>query len=269
MERIKELTQKLLECGKNGICLAFSGGVDSAVLLKLAVDAGLPVLAVTFHTMLHPAADLEQAKKLAKQMGAPHWVLPINEFQNPKVMENPPDRCYHCKFMLFEQLADVARDQGLGCIMDGTNFDDLGEYRPGLRALQEWNVHSPLAECHVTKAEVREIAAKLGLSVASKPSAPCMATRFPYGDRFTRESLEQVERAEAQLKELGFYNVRVRCHRGIARIEVDKKDLGLAVQYGEEIVSIVKSQGFDYVTLDLEGFRSGSMDLHVQREKVD
>ena len=268
MDQLSELRKLVRDKGKNGICLAFSGGVDSAVLLKVASEAGVPLLAVTFHTMLHPAADTQAAKKMAEEMGAEHLVLEIDEFQNPKVMENSPDRCYHCKYMLFEQLVHVAQERRLACVMDGTNLDDLSEYRPGLRALEEWGVLSPLAACKLGKAEVRKIAAELGLSVATKPSSPCMATRFPYGQLLSRELLRQAEEAEAALKELGFYNVRVRCHNGIARIEVDQEALTDALKKKDKICTALKECGFDYVTLDLEGFRSGSMDLHIKTDET-
>ena len=261
MEKLEQLRGMIRERGRDGICLAFSGGVDSALLLRLAAESGLPLLAVTFQTALHPQADLEEAQRQARALGAEHLILRVDEFQNPNIMQNPPDRCYHCKYMLFEQLSQTARKRGLGCLMDGTNRDDLDEYRPGLRALRDWHVASPLAECGIRKAEVRAMARELGIAAAERPSAPCMATRFPYGQLLSREKLLQVERAEDALRTMGFYNIRVRSHQGIARIEVDLEALPRVLEQREAICRAVKGCGFDYVTLDLEGFRSGSMDV--------
>ena len=265
MEQLDRLRAVIREKGKDGICLAFSGGVDSALLLRLAADSGLPLLAVTFQTELHPQADLEEARRQTRALGVRHLTLWVDEFQNPKIMQNPPDRCYHCKEMLFARLSETARAQGLGCLMDGTNRDDLDEYRPGLRALERWGVVSPLALCGIRKETVRALARALGVAAASRPSSPCMATRFPYGERLSREKLSRVERAEEALRGMGFYNLRVRSHQGIARIEVDPDALSRALEQREAVFRAVKGCGFDYVTLDLEGFRSGSMDLPLKK----
>lgn len=262
-EYSQKLKDRLIFLGRDGLCIAFSGGVDSALLLKLVSECRIRSVAVTFDTFLHPSVDLKQAKELAEECGIPHYVIRIDEMENPLVMNNPPDRCYHCKHMLFEQLKKYAGQQRYGCVIDGTNADDLKTYRPGLRALEELNIKSPLAECGVSKAHVRELAKKLGVSVASRPSSPCLATRFPYGTHLTVSLLKKVEIAEEAIKRLGFYNVRVRCHQDIARIEVDCDDLQRLILIKDQVIQCCHNSGFRYVTLDLEGFRSGSMDLPI------
>lgn len=255
------LQQAIARDGTGGACIAFSGGVDSAVVLALALKQNIRVLAVTFHTFLHPHGDLDEAKELAQELGAEHVTIQINEMDNPNVLNNPPDRCYHCKHMLFETLCNLAAERGLDCVMDGTNADDLKQYRPGLRALKQLGVKSPLAACGVDKKTVRAIAQELGLCVASKPSAPCLATRLPYGHRLEIDLMRRIDQAEQYLKSLGFSPVRLRCHHDIARIEIPPTQFPLAVAHAHEMTEALKGYGFLYITLDLEGFRTGSMDI--------
>ena len=255
---------------EEGICIAFSGGVDSSLLLKtacLAVSAhsasnAKQVLAVTFETQLHPHDDTVQASIQAKQFGALHRIVKIDEFSNPEITKNPENRCYLCKHFLFETLKKEAHLLGYRHIFDGSNIDDTKVYRPGLAALKELKIESPLITLQFTKEMVRQTAAELGLSTSSKPSAPCMATRLPYGTPFDYELLDRLHKGESFLRSLGFYNVRLRCHNDLIRIEVDLIDLPNVLTYRDQICAYLTSLGFRYLTLDLEGFRSGSMDYN-------
>ena len=266
-QKIEKLKALLEEWGRKPVCVAFSGGVDSSLLLKLACDSGKrhgqPVYAVTFDTMLHPACDLETAKRVAKELQAEHVVLTVDELQMEGMRDNPPDRCYLCKKHLFQTLCEFAEAKGITCIMDGTNEDDLHVYRPGIRALSELQIKSPLALCGVTKQEVKEWAAAEKLSVASRPSTPCMATRLPYGTRLDYPLLRRIEEGETWLRTLFSGNVRLRVHGDIARIEVDGEKLEQAIRRRAEITARLTALGFTYVVLDLEGFRSGSMDVNL------
>ena len=214
--------------------------------------------------MLHPAGEDERARKIADEIGAVFKVLKIDELQEADIEYNPEDRCYRCKKYLFQSILKESQKLFAGVVMEGTNEDDLKAYRPGIRAVKELGIISPLAEAGLTKEEVRRLAAEYGLSVSDKPAAPCLATRFPYGTRLSKEALQRVEQGEAMLKEQGFYNVRLRVHERIARIEVDSKDLQAAVDQRKAIVNGLKKLGYTYVTLDLEGFRSGSMDVDMR-----
>ena len=269
IQRLKESLSSLLE---RGLCVAFSGGVDSAVLLQTAEvlrrERKLPkgsLRAVLFMTRLHPPADEEDARQQADAMGVPLEIVRVDEFSDPEILQNPPDRCYRCKKLLFESLLDFAEKNGLKTAADGTNFDDLSEYRPGLRALKELGIHSPLAEAGLTKEEVRRLAAEYGLRVSRKPSSPCMATRLPYGDRLTPEKLHQAAEGETLLKQKGFPVNRVRIHGNLARVEIPKGEFSRFLEQAEEITAELKALGILYVTLDLQGFRSGSMDEALKR----
>lgn len=258
-----------------GICIAFSGGADSGLLLKAACLARetamasdpsaqvLPILAVIAQTRLHPHEDTLQARKLALSMGADCLVLEIDEFQDPRIMDNPKNRCFLCKKLLFSSIKKSALKQGRLHVFDGSNQSDTAEYRPGLAALKELGIKSPLLELGITKPQVRELSRKLGLVTSDKPAAPCMATRLPYGARLDFDLLDRIHQGEIALRQLGFYNVRLRFHDPLIRIEVDEKDLEQVIRHREAIIRLVKNLGFSYVTLDLEGFRSGSMDLFV------
>lgn len=258
-----------------GICIAFSGGADSSLLLKAACLARetamasepsaqvLPILAVIAQTRLHPHEDTLQARKLALSMGADCLVLEIDEFQDPRIMDNPKNRCFLCKKLLFSSIKKSALKQGRLHVFDGSNQSDTAEYRPGLAALKELGIKSPLLELGITKPQVRELSRKLGLVTSDKPAAPCMATRLPYGARLDFDLLDRIHQGEIALRQLGFYNVRLRFHDPLIRIEVDEKDLKQVIRHREAIILLVKNLGFSYVTLDLEGFRSGSMDLFV------
>ena len=261
----EKLLERMEEYTRQDIMVAFSGGVDSSVLLKLACnmakERGTRVHAVTIQSELHPLGDLEISRRVAKEIGAEHHIIEIRELQEADIAENPKDRCYRCKKYLFTQVKGLAEDLGVSVILEGTNEDDLHVYRPGIRAVREMGIKSPLAEAGLTKEQVRRLAGELGLSVASRPSTPCLATRFPYGTALSMENMQKVEQAESCLRQQGFGNVRVRVHGNLARLEVDAADLGRLLERRCETVEYMKSLGYDYITLDLEGFRSGSMDV--------
>ena len=264
-QKKENLEQWMADHVKEGICIAFSAGVDSSLLLKLACDAGkaagVPIWAVTFSTKLHPHGELEDARQAAAELGAEHIVLEVDERSQEGIQNNPPDRCYICKKYLFTNLLATAEKVGAKCVVEGTNEDDLHVYRPGIRAVRELHVNSPLALFHLTKAEVRALAAELGVQSASKPSAPCLITRLPYNTKVDFAVLEKVGMGEEYLKEKGLKNVRLRLHGDVIRIEVERSAMKTVLEMAEDVVSYIKGLGFCYVTLDLEGFRSGSMDL--------
>ncbi len=257
------LQEKMAGYVKGGAIIAFSGGVDSALLLKLAcmaADRPEKVLAVTVGTKLHPMRDVAKAAQAAARMGAGHRVLRIDELAETGIENNPVDRCYLCKRGIFRKIKALAKELAIPIILEGTNEDDLHQYRPGIKALRELDIISPLAECRLTKREIRKLAESLGVPAADRPSSPCLATRLPYGTRIEYGLLEKIDRGEIYLRKLGFYNVRLRVHDSLVRIEVDKEDLQKALSCREEIIAAIKELGFCYVTLDLEGFQSGSMD---------
>lgn len=267
-EHKEQLITYMEESGKHPVCLAFSGGVDSSLLLKMASDSakkhGNPVYAVTFETMLHPACDMENARQVAGEMEAVHVVLRVDELELKEIRNNPADRCYLCKRHLFQTLRQFADEKGITSIMDGTNEDDLHVYRPGIRALKELQIKSPLAECGMTKKEVKELAAEYGISTASRPSTPCMATRLPYGSELDYELLKRIEEGEQYLRSIFTGNIRLRVHDDTARIEVDSSQMLHALEQRDEVTEKLKNLGFTYITLDLEGFRSGSMDAAIK-----
>lgn len=266
---LDNLTQIMEENIAAGICVAFSGGVDSSLLLKTACDVGKrmnkPVLAVTFETKLHPHGDLEEAKILALSFGAIHKVIAVDEFADPEIMHNPVDRCYRCKNLLFKTLIDTAQNEGYHYLMDGSNYDDLDAYRPGMKALKELGIHSPLLELKITKKEIRSLSSDLNIVTSTRPSAPCLATRLPYGAALDFDLLERIDLGEKFIKNLGFYNVRLRAHGDIIRIEIDKTYFIKFMEQQESVLDRLKELGFDYITFDLEGFRSGSMDIHIKK----
>lgn len=268
-QRCAQLKKIISEYVKEDMFVAFSGGVDSSLLLKLCAEAAKAtkktVYAVMLHTMLHPVKEVEEAKKTAREVGACFKMLVINELEYAGIEQNPIDRCYRCKAYLFRELKQEAENCCVSVIAEGTNADDLKVYRPGIRAVQELGIKSPLAAAGFTKSEVRRFAKQYGLSVSDKPSVPCLATRFPYGTKLTFEDMRTVERAEAWLKTFGFYNVRIRIHGRLARIEVDESDMEQLLKHRKEIAEYMKELGYDYVTFDLEGFRSGSMDINLDK----
>jgi uncharacterized protein len=272
MENYKDKCDKLRaiidQYTNKDVMVAFSGGVDSSLILKITCDSarkkGNKVYAITLHTMLHPVDEIENAKQVARELGAIHLVLEVDELQKAGVINNPTDRCYLCKKYLFEQVRQKANELQVDTIMEGTNEDDLHVYRPGLKAIEELKILSPLAASMMTKADVRQLALEYGISASKRPSAPCLATRFPYGTSLSYDKMRMVEKGETFIKALGVYNVRLRVHEDIARIEVDTEDISKLLQHREDIIAYLKEIGYVYVTIDLEGFRSGSMDYYLR-----
>ena len=260
-DKLTQLKQHLSHLQK--VAVAFSGGVDSTLLLKVACDTlGRDrVVALTACTQLVPRQEQLEARELAEKLGIHHVRIHEDVLQVENVASNPRDRCYHCKHEIFSLFLERCQDLGFEHLVDGTNLDDLGEDRPGLKALAELNVGSPLAECRLGKEEVRALSRTFGLPTAERPSFACLASRIPFGVRLTAENLAQVERCEEGLRELGFGNFRVRHHGSVARIEVERPDMQRLMDSGiySKVIKHFKAQGFHYVTLDLEGLRSGSM----------
>jgi pyridinium-3,5-biscarboxylic acid mononucleotide sulfurtransferase len=246
-----------------GCAVAFSGGVDSSLLLTVAAEQlGEKVLAVIATSSTYPKRELECALEFLRDRGIRYVVVESEELDIPGFADNPPDRCYHCKKELFGKLWARAKAEGFDCILDGANADDTGDFRPGMRAAREMRVLSPLLECGLTKPDIRAISREVyGLSTADKQPMACLSSRFPYGSKITREKLRQVEAVEDFLYEKGFSVFRARHHGDTVRLELAGSELQKlwSGNIREEIVSLAKSLGFAYVTVDLEGFRSGSM----------
>jgi len=257
--KFTQLKEYLNNLNEQGLCLAFSGGIDSTLLLYLCKD--MNILTITFDSNFQTKEEIEQTKELCKKYGVKQIIIEQNVFENPIILDNPKDRCYHCKKFLFENAVRVAKENGLKNIIDGTNFDDLGVYRPGRKALKELGVISPFAMFKISKKEIRDYAKDCEIEIFSKPSSPCLATRFPYGTKLTQEKLDVVEKGEQILKNLGFECCRLRLHDDIARIEILPEYFEKLLIQKEKLIKELKQLNIKYITLDLEGFRSGSMDL--------
>ena len=244
------------------VAVAFSGGADSTLLAAEArrVLGRDHVLAVTATGEVFPPGEADEAKELAARLDLAHEVLETRQLETKAFRENPPDRCYLCKREIFGAVLARAKARGMAAVCDGSNADDAKVYRPGLRALEELGVRSPLKEAAMTKADVRALSRQLGLPTADRPAMPCLASRFPYGQPITAEALHRVAGAEDVLRQLGFQGCRVRDHGTVARIEVAPADVEAAVGHRERLVRDLKALGYAYVTLDLEGYRSGAMD---------
>lgn len=268
MIKDKKLEEYMLSCTRDHVVVAFSGGADSSLVLKLAVMAaaknGRNVYGIYIHTNLHPAGEAKLARKVCEEIGAIYEEVEVDEFSKAGIQDNPVDRCYRCKQYMFRILLDKARGLGVATVMDGTNADDLHVYRPGVKALKELGIKSPLAECGYTKEDVRRLLGEYGISVSNRPAAPCLATRFPYGTHLTQDMLTKVDKAEEYIRQLGCKNVRVRIHGDIVRIEVDVCEEKKLLEHRKQLIDYIKELGYHYITLDLEGFRSGSMDVTIK-----
>jgi len=268
-EKKQALKNYLLELATKDIVVAFSGGVDSSLLLRLCCEAakqtGSKVYALTMKTDMHPHGDVEIARKVAEEAGAEHLVVELNELDQAGIRMNPIDRCYRCKRCLFARMLGTADQLGATYVIEGTNEDDLHVYRPGIKALAELGILSPLAKFGITKAEIRKMADEYHVSVAHRASTPCMATRFPYDTELSSELMQKVADFEEQMREKTSYNVRLRVHGNVGRLEVDKENIPAFIEKSDEIIERVKAIGLDYATLDLEGYRQGSMDIHVRK----
>jgi pyridinium-3,5-biscarboxylic acid mononucleotide sulfurtransferase len=249
--------------------LAYSGGVDSSVLLRAASEVlGQNLIAVTAISETYPPAELEPAKRFAASLGVRHRILATEELIREEFSRNAPDRCYHCKQELFDKLRQIADAEGIRYILDGSNSDDLRDYRPGRKAAAEFSVRSPLAEAGLTKQEVRDLARHMNMPMWDKPSLACLSSRIPYGTPITRELLKNIQTAEDVIRSLGIRQVRVRHHGDTARIEVEQEDLVLLVagDVRQQIVDAFRELGYTYICLDLEGYRTGSMNAVLAKE---
>lgn len=261
MTKLDMLRTRLLELDR--IAVAYSGGVDSTFLLSVAKEVlGRDrVLAVTASSDIHSTAEISDAKKFTRMIGVRHLVFDPGSMKNRSFLANPPDRCYICKKSVFIAVRKLAAENGMKSVADGTNADDASDYRPGRRALKELGIVSPLAEAGLTKREIRSLSRKRGLPTWNRPALACLATRVPYGDRITSGALKRIDTAETALRAMGFIQVRVRDHGEMARIEIAPAEMNRVLKPGlfPKIVKRFKAAGYRTVALDLEGYRTGSL----------
>lgn len=263
------LADILRDC--RSVCIGYSGGVDSVLLSVVAVDVlgADRVLAVTGRSAAYPTVQRDVAVECARRFGIPHVELETDELSDPDYVANPADRCYFCKTELWTKLGRLARERGLAVVLDGSNADDAGDWRPGLRAARERGVRSPLLEAGLTKAEIRTLSRRRGLPTWDQPAAPCLSSRVPYGLTVTPERLKQIEDAEAALRRLGFREFRVRHHDRAARIEIAPAELAAAVASRDALWRAVRAVGFDRVLLDVEGYRRGALNETLSLVQLD
>lgn len=255
LARLKSILEKY-----RSSVIAFSGGVDSTFLARIAKDVyGDNLLLITATSSTYPYYELEEAKSLAVLLGINHVVIVSEELEIPGYSDNPPDRCYYCKNELFTKIKYIADKQGYEIVFDGSNSDDLKDFRPGMKAKKEIGVISPLAEAGFKKDDIRYYSAKFNLPTATKQSYACLASRFPYGEKITKEKLDRVENAEYEIRKLGFTQFRIRSHENLARIEIISSEMDKAWLLKERLAEICQTSGFKYITIDLKGYRTGSM----------